>query len=59
MDYVVDRLGWLHEHKKLVGGLRFIEEPPVLRFFMGRMEALENWGRKLADAYKADFGNDQ
>lgn len=56
VEYVADRLEWLYKHRDLVGGLKFIEEPPVLRFFFGRMEATGNWGRKLADAFKADFG---
>jgi tryptophanase len=57
MEYVADRLKWLLAHRDLVGGLKFIEEPPVLRFFFGRMEAVNNWGRKLADAFKKDFGD--
>ena len=56
MDYVVDRLAWLLDHRDLVRGLRFIEEPPVLRFFTGRMVALEGWGSALAKAFQADFG---
>jgi tryptophanase len=58
MDYVTDRLKWLLEHRDLVGGLKFYHEPPVLRFFTGKLEALNGWGKKLADAYKADFGKD-
>jgi tryptophanase len=57
MDYVVDRLSWLFKHRQLVGGLTFIEEPPVLRFFTGRLTALDGWSRKLADAFRADFGD--
>jgi tryptophanase len=56
MDYVVDRLAWLLEHRDLVGGLEFSEEPPVLRFFTGKLRALNNWGAKLAKAFEADFG---
>jgi tryptophanase len=56
IDYVVDRLAWLHEHRKLVGGLKFFQEPPVLRFFTGKLKALNNWGAKLAEAFQADFG---
>lgn len=56
IDYVVDRLDWLHKHRNLVGGLQFYEEPPVLRFFTGRLKALGGWGCKLAEAFKADFG---
>jgi tryptophanase len=58
VEYVTDRLEWLYKHRDLVGGLTFIEEPPVLRFFFGRMEAQNNWGRKLADAFKAEFGDE-
>jgi tyrosine phenol-lyase len=57
MEYVVDRLAWLYEHRHLVGGLHFVEEPPVLRFFIGRLEPIGDWARKLADAFIADFGN--
>lgn len=56
MDYVVDRLAWLYEHRNLVKGLKFYEEPPVLRFFIGKMNALDNWGQTLAKAFVADFG---
>jgi tyrosine phenol-lyase len=57
MDYVVDRLAWLYKHRDLVGGLQFIEEPPILRFFTGRLKPLNDWGRKLMAAFKADFGS--
>ena len=56
MDYVADRLKWLYEHRDLVQGLKFYEEPPVLRFFTGKLSALNNWSQKLADAFIADFG---
>ncbi len=56
IEYAVDRISWLFEHKNLVKGLKFIEEPPVLRFFFGRMEAQGNWGKELAKAFKSDFG---
>jgi tryptophanase len=36
--------------------LKFISEPPVLRFFLGKLDALDNWGRKFCDAFKKDFG---
>lgn len=56
IEYVADRLEWLYKHRHLVGGLKFVEEPPVLRFFFGRMAAIGNWGRQLADAFKTEFG---
>ena len=56
IEYAVDRLTWLHQHRDLVKGLTFIEEPKVLRFFFGKLQPLENWGAELARAFEADFG---
>jgi tryptophanase len=56
MEYVADRLEWLYKNRELIGGLKFVEEPPVLRFFFGRMAPIGDWGRKLAEAFKKDFG---
>jgi tyrosine phenol-lyase len=56
IEYAVDRLTWLYKHRDMVGGLRFIEEPKVLRFFFGRLAALDNWGATLAKAFEAEFG---
>jgi tyrosine phenol-lyase len=55
-QYVADRLKWLYDHREMVGGLEFCEEPPVLRFFAGRMTAKGDWGAKLAAAFEKDFG---
>ncbi len=57
IEYAVDRLAWLYAHRDLVGGLRFVEEPPVLRFFFGRLEPLADWSNALAAAFRADFGS--
>lgn len=56
IEYAVDRIKWLYEHRSLVKGLRFVSEPKVLRFFFGRLEPLEGWGAKLAEAFKKEFG---
>ncbi len=56
IEYTVDRLKWLYTKRDLVGGLKFVSEPPVLRFFFGRLEPLGDWAARLADAYQADFG---
>lgn len=58
IEYTIDRIKWLYEHRELIKGLRFISEPPVLRFFLGRLEPIENWGRKLGEAFKKDFGDE-
>jgi len=56
MEYAADRLAWLLKHRDMVKGLKFVEEPPVLRFFFGRMVPLENWSTKLAEKFEKDFG---
>ena len=54
--YAADRLAWLYENRNLIGGLRFVEEPKVLRFFFGRLEPIGDWPDKLAAKFAADFG---
>lgn len=56
LKYVVDRLIWLYENRELIGGLRFTEEPKMLRFFFGKMETTSNWQEKLVAKFKKDFG---
>ena len=57
IEYAVDRLAWLYQHRDLIGGLKFVQEPPVLRFFFGRLAPLDGWGARLAKAFKAEFGD--
>jgi len=56
IEYAVDRLKWVWAHRDMVGGLKFYEEPPVLRFFAGRMNPLDNWGVRFAQEFEKDFG---
>jgi len=55
-EYVADRVGWLYQRRNIVKGLRFFEEPPVLRFFFGKLEPIDNWGVRLAEEFKKEFG---
>lgn len=55
--YVQDRVQWLWKNRNLIGGLKFIEEPPVLRFFVGRLAPTSDWPQKLVAKFKADFGD--
>ncbi|HLN20182.1 MAG TPA: tryptophanase [Bacteroidales bacterium] len=57
VEYIIDRLNWLYHNKHIVGGLKFVEEPPVLRFFTGRLAPIGDWPMKLAEAFKKDFGD--
>lgn len=55
--FLIDRVNWLYQNRSLVGGLQFVEEPPVLRFFLGRLEPVNDWPAKLIKKYKEDFGD--
>jgi tyrosine phenol-lyase len=55
--FLIDRVNWLYKNRELVGGLRFVEEPPVLRFFLGRLEPIGDWPVRLIKKYKEDFGD--
>lgn len=57
VEFIIDRLNWLYSNRELVGGIKFVEEPPVLRFFTGRCLPLTNWPEKLVAKFKADFGD--
>jgi tryptophanase len=57
-QYAADRLEWLYAHRRLIGGLEFREEPPVLRFFAGLLKPKGAWGAALAEAFENDFGQD-
>lgn len=57
ITYVVDRLHWLYENRELIGGLKFVYEPPVLRFFMGKLAPVNDWPQKLVAKFREDFGD--
>ncbi len=57
IKYVEDRLAWLYENRRLIGGLKFVYEPPVLRFFMGGLEPVNDWPQQLLAKFREDFGN--
>ncbi|HMK64191.1 MAG TPA: tryptophanase, partial [Thermodesulfobacteriota bacterium] len=59
IEYVAERIAWLYRHRELIGGLRFVEEPPVMRFFFGKLEPVGgDWGVNIVEAFKADFGGE-
>ncbi|MDH5448068.1 MAG: tryptophanase [Candidatus Bathyarchaeota archaeon] len=57
IEYAVDRINWLYSHRDVIKGLKFVYEPPVLRFFIGKLEAIDNWGRDLCEAFKSELGD--
>jgi tryptophanase len=57
VKYAIDRITWLHENRSIVGGLEWIEEPEILRFFYGRLRPVGDWQQRLVAKFKADFGD--
>jgi tryptophanase len=55
--YTVDRLNWLYQNRNLIGGLRWTDEPKILRFFYGMLEPIGDWQQKLVAKFKEDFGD--
>lgn len=57
IKYVADRVKWLWDNRKLIGGLEWTEEPEVLRFFFGKMKEIGYWQEELAEKFRKDFGD--
>lgn len=55
--FVIDRVHWLYKNRDLVGGLKFTDEPAVLRFFNGRLTPTSEWPQKLMAKFREDFGD--
>ena len=55
--FMLDRVKWLYENRELIGGLKWVEEPALLRFFMGRLAPSTDWTQKLIAKFKEDFGD--
>lgn len=57
VNYAIDRISWLYQNRNLIGGLRFVDEPKILRFFTGKLESVSDWPVKLAQKFREDFGD--
>lgn len=57
VNYAIDRVAWLYENRKLIGGLSYVDEPKVLRFFYGTLEAKNDWPENLVVKFRQDFGD--
>ena len=57
IKYAIDRIVWLYQNRDLVGGLKFVEEPKMLRFFFGKLATTTDWQAKLLAKFKADLGS--
>lgn len=57
VKYAVDRIAWLYENRHLIEGIQFVEEPKILRFFLGKLRPVSDWQEKLVAKFKQDFGD--
>ena len=57
IKYCADRVKWVWDNRRLIGGLRWTYEPNVLRFFFGRMKEIGYWQEELTAKFKEDFGD--
>ena len=57
LKYVADRVKWLWDNRSLIGGLQWVEEPSVLRFFFGRLKEMDYGQERLAEKFRSDFGD--
>jgi len=57
LKYATDRIVWLYENRALIGGLKFVEEPKMLRFFFGKLAPTSDWQHKLLAKFRADLGD--
>ena len=57
VKYCADRVKWLWDNRSIIGGLEWVSEPKVLRFFFGRMKEIGYWQEELVKKFRADFGD--
>ena len=57
VNYAIDRIIWLYQHRNIIGGLKFTKEPNILRFFFGELAPTSSWQKNLVKAFKEDFKN--
>ena len=57
LKFVADRVNWLYKNRELIGGLEWVEEPKVLRFFLGKLKPVNDWQERLVKKFKEDFGD--
>ena len=57
VKYCADRVKWVWDNRELIGGLQWVSEPKVLRFFFGRLTEIGYWQEDLVKKFRADFGD--
>ena len=58
VNYAIDRIDWLYQNRHLIGGMAWVEEPEILRFFFGRLaQKGSDWPAALVAQFREDFGD--
>jgi len=57
LKFIADRVNWLYKNRELIGGLEWVDEPKVLRFFLGKLRPVNDWQERLVKKFKEDFGD--
>ncbi|HZK04804.1 MAG TPA: tryptophanase [Actinomycetaceae bacterium] len=57
VSYAIDRIDWLYQNRHLIGGMKWVEEPEILRFFYGRLAPVNDWPQQLLAKFREDFGD--
>ncbi len=57
VSYAIDRIDWLYRNRHLIGGMEWVEEPEILRFFYGRLRPIGDWPTRLVAKFREDFGD--
>ena len=52
LKFIADRINWLYKNRELIGGLEWVEEPKVLRFFLGKLKPVNDWQERLVKKFK-------
>ncbi|UQZ87784.1 tryptophanase [Deltaproteobacteria bacterium Smac51] len=55
IKFVADRLAWLYQNRRMIGGLEFEDEPETLRFFLGKLRPVGDWQKALAKKFRKDM----
>ncbi len=55
--YVLDRLQWLYDNRRLLGAMAYEDIPGMPRCFRTPLKPLTDWPEKLVAKFKADFGD--
>lgn len=54
--FALDRIKWVYDHKHLIGGMTFDDQPMLRRSFRTPLKPVGDWVEKLAEQFKKDFG---